>query len=622
MKDCATLLFLTAAFSGGQADAQTYAIHAPGYTAANIAPTVGGGITVDTGGNLYAAYGAYVYKITPAGRVSTVAGGGLSLGDGGPATSASLGAAGVAVDSAGNLYISDNGNNRIRKISTNGTISTIAGPGGTSLGDGGPATSASLSAPAGIAIDSSGNIFFADEGNNRIRKISPAGIITTVAGGGPASKTGGSIGDGGPATSATLSRPTAVAVDSSGNLYIADSYNYRIRKVSTSGVITTLAGNDRSGSYGDGGPAALAELDDFVQGVAVDGSGNSFFTETFTGRLRAISPAGRIDSIAGGGTVHSTTYTGPASNLELDLPSGIAVSPGGVVYVADGATGIWQLTPSSIPALPPPVIFSSNSASGFLASADELLIPGGTVLQTITPGGWMEIYGSYLGYDTRSWGASDFSGTNAPTSLDGTSVTIGGQPAFVSYISPSQVNVQVSSTTPTGLYPLVVTTANGSAGSVPTTIPVTPTSTILLVRPVQPELLSPPLFNIDGTPYAVALFPDGVTYVLPTGAIPGVPSRPAKSGETITLYGIGFGATTPDTPAGQIVPSANTLALPLKVTIAGAPATVPYAGLAPGIVGLYQFNVVIPVYYSSPTTVPVSLFLGGSSSTTLYLSVE
>lgn len=581
-----------------------------------------GAITIDSAGNLYftdfgsgPSGSSIIRKLTPAGTLTTVAGGGQNppfLGDGGPATGASLNSpGGVAVDAAENIYISDTIDNRIRKVSADGTISTIAGPGSTNgqLGDGGPATSATLDHPAGLAVDAAGDIFVADFYNCRVRKIMPDGIITTVAGSGcPPSFaiTSPPLGDGGPATSAFIGNPPSVAVDSSGNLYIAD-LSGRVRKVSTAGIITTVAGNGSSASYGDGGQAVLAGItpnglaeSNIGSGVGVDADGDIYIADTRGSEVRMIAPDGTINAVAGGGTGPASYYfnsgPGPATNVSME-PIGVAVGSGGTIYVTGfslGQTYVWALTPSATPVYPEPSVVESNSASGFSN--------GGVLAKSVGLGGWMEIYGSYLAPDSRSWATADFNGINAPTSLDGTSVTIGGQPAFVSYISPAQINVNVPSTIGTGSQPLVITTANGKS-----------TTQAVTVNAEQPALLSPPAFNIGGVQYVVALFPDNVTYVLPTGAIPGVPSRPAKAGDTIMLYGIGFGATTPNTPAGQITQATNSLVLSVKASFsacefcAALQATVNYAGLAPGVVGLYQFNVVVPA------------LTGGAASWTLAL---
>jgi hypothetical protein len=206
-------------------------------------------------------------------------------GDGSPAANAELfWPAGVAVDASGNLFIADGGNNRIREVGTNGIITTVAGNGTRGYsGHGGPATNAELGLPQGVAVDASGNLFIADTYNMRIRKVGTDGIITTVAGNG----TLGYSGDGGAATNAELEYPWGVAVDASGILFIADSSNNRIREVGTDGIITTVAGNGTNGYFGDGGAATNAELSD-PYGVAVDASGNLFIADTDNERIREV----------------------------------------------------------------------------------------------------------------------------------------------------------------------------------------------------------------------------------------------------------------------------------------------------------------------------------------------
>ena len=222
-------------------------------------------VAVDHAGNIYFAdlTNFRVRKVDPSGTITTVAGCGqvttpcalVGLGDGGPATAPFMGPFDVAVDSAGTLYIADDGHQSIRKVDSSGIITTVAGNGKAGFsGDGGPATGAALNGPGGIAFDSAGNLYIADLSNNRIRKVDTAGIITTVAGNG----VNGFSGDGGPATSAALANPHAVAVDSAGNLYIADTNNFRVRKVNSAGIITTFAGTGTVGFSGDGGPATSA----------------------------------------------------------------------------------------------------------------------------------------------------------------------------------------------------------------------------------------------------------------------------------------------------------------------------------------------------------------------------
>jgi uncharacterized protein (TIGR03437 family) len=268
-------------------------------------------------------------------------------------------------------------------------------------------------------------------------------------------------------------------------------------------------------------------------------------------------------------------------------------------------SGVFKQTPRPTLVLnlaPTPTITSVISAGGF----------GG--FSAVAPGTWMEIYGSNLAPDTRSWAGSDFNGNNAPTALDGVGVTIGGQKAFVDYISssPGQINAQVPSNVPTGgTQELTVT--NGTVTSAPFNVTVNST---------EPGLLAPSAFQIGGKQYVVALLPDGGTYILPTGAIAGVASRPAHPGETITLYGIGFGGVTPSTPAGQIETQTNQLSAPLQILFGQTAAQINYDGLAPGFVGLYQFNVVVPAVPDSDL-VPLTFNLGGAAgSQTLYTAVH
>jgi len=253
-----------------------------------------------------------------------------------------------------------------------------------------------------------------------------------------------------------------------------------------------------------------------------------------------------------------------------------------------------------------PMITNVISASAF----------GG--FSTVAPGSWVELYGSNLAPDSRSWTGADFSGNNAPTSLDGVQVTIGGQKAAVAYIASTQVNAQLPSNILMGTQQITVANGNATSPAVNVT-----------VSAMQPGLLAPASFNVGGKQFVVALLPDNVTYILPTGAIAGVNSRPAHSGETVVLYGVGFGSVMPATPAGEIATEATQLASDFQVMFGGAPAQITYAGLAPGFVGLYQINVVVPpLNLVSPVggganVVTVTFTLAGVPGTqTLYTAVQ
>ena len=305
-------------------------------------------VIVDSTGNVFIAEpnNHRVRKVTPAGVITTIAGIGTAgfSGDGGPATAAQLNLPyGLAFDSAENLFIADMNNNRIRRLAPDGTIRTIAGSGARGFaGDGGPATSAQLNSPYRVSVDDDGNLFIADMNNNRVRRVTAAGTISTVGGNG----TGGYGGDGGPATGAQLNTPYGVGVDAAGNVYVADYSNNRLRKVSPTGTITTLAGTGIAGFSGDGGPSTNAQIR-LPADVAVDGAGNVFFTDSTNYRVRRISAAGVISTVAGRGTPGFSGDGGAAANAQFNPPAGLAIDANGNLFIADQFNHrIRKITPS------------------------------------------------------------------------------------------------------------------------------------------------------------------------------------------------------------------------------------------------------------------------------------
>ncbi len=266
--------------------------------------------------------------------ITTIAGTGVAgfFGDGGPATLAKLSAPrGIAIDAAGNIYFSDYSNQRIRKINTSGIITTIAGTGfATYGGDGGPATAAALNFPWGIAVDGSGNVFIADQFNCRVRKINAAGIMSTVTGDGICFISG----DGGLASLARVQYPLGVACDGIGDVFIADYGNNRVRKIDPAGIISTIAGSPTYGFSGDGGPSTAAKLY-FPEAIAADAIGNIYICDVNNGRIRMINSSGIINTIVGIGTDGFSGDGGLPTLAQINRSTGIAIDALGRIYISD-----------------------------------------------------------------------------------------------------------------------------------------------------------------------------------------------------------------------------------------------------------------------------------------------
>jgi hypothetical protein len=302
-----------------------------------------------------------VRKVSPSGIISTVAGTGKVgfSGDGGPATEARLNPWTLALDGAGNLFIGDSGNLRVRKVSTDGLITTFAGSGKAGFsGDGGPATEASFSEVNVGAVDAAGNLFIADGNNHRIRKVSPAGIITTVAGSGPTGRAKGvSAGDGGLATEARLNGPFSLALDRAGNLFFSEigdffgaNKGYRVRKVDANGIISTVAGSDARGFAGDGGPATQACLNT-PTGVAVDSAGNLFIADWDNYRVRKVDASGIISTVVGNGTQRYAGDGALATATGLEGTAGLAVDAAGNLLITPNNERVLKVFGAAAPGL-------------------------------------------------------------------------------------------------------------------------------------------------------------------------------------------------------------------------------------------------------------------------------
>jgi uncharacterized protein (TIGR03437 family) len=542
-------------------------------------------VFVDSAGNIYAADSLQnvVYKIDRLGATTIIAGtkgsGGYS-GDGALATTSKLkGPTSAVAAPDGTLYIADSANNRIRKIGTDGIITTYAGTGLFQIfsGDGGPATSANLNGPHTLALDAQGNLFFTDSGNYRIRKISPSGVINTVGGTGRPTLSA----DGGPALVTDMS-PGWIKVTADGTIYYTDDGTTsragypRVRKIAPNGTVTTIAGTGVKGFTGDGGPATSAQLD-FAYGVAVDPVGALYISDGTGARVRKVDVNGIIKTFAGTGVNGSSGDGEPALSATFQEPEGLALDSDGNLYIADAFDKKIRKVSSG----PAPAISSTNTVvPSFLGKADF----GSNM--------YAEIYGTNLSTTTRTWAGSDFNGANAPTSLDGVSVAVNNRPAFVYYVSPGQVNINTPEDAATGPVLIQVHNAFGFSN----------TGTANRAR-LSPTLQSVPAFSAGGKAYVVAQTPDFTSFIGRPGMIPGVNFVAAKPGDTVLIYALGCGPTNPPTQAGVVAVQNSALALPYQLNIGGAPAAVNFAGMVAGSIGLYQFNVVIPNVASGDQTI-------------------
>jgi uncharacterized protein (TIGR03437 family) len=540
-------------------------------------------VFVDSAGNIYVADPGNnaVYKVDRQGVTTTIAGvGGLKSGgfsgDGGPATSAKLVTPiSVVVAPDGTVYISDTGNNRIRKIAPNGNISTYAGTGDRgSTGDGGPATSATLFNPRMLALDTQGNLYFVDY--YRIRKISASGVITTVGGTGRTT-----LSPDGKLATATDMVPGWIKVAADGTIYYTDDGidgidgSQRVRKIAPNGIVSTVAGTGVGGFTGDGGPAISAQFG-LVTGVAVDPAGNVYISDAGNHRIRKVSLDGIIKTYAGNGTGGLQIGDGgPAVNATVQ-PWGLALDSGNNLYVADSGIRIRKISPPPVPT----ISFTNAVVPSFIGKADF----GSNM--------YVELYGSNLSATSRPWAGSDFNGSNAPTSLDGVSVAVNGKPAFVYYISPGQININTPEDTATG--PVLIQVHNSLGFS--------NTGSANRAR-LSPTLQSVPQFVVGGKSYVVAQTPDFKNFIGTQGMVAGVPFVAAKPGDTVLIYALGCGPTNPATQAGVVAAQNSPLALPYQLNIGGAPAAVNFAGMVAGSIGLYQFNVVIPTVASGDQTI-------------------
>jgi len=533
-------------------------------------------IAFDSNGNMYIAdTDNHRVRMVSSGTITTIAGNGTAgfMGDGKAATSAELDApTGVFVDKSGNIYIADSLNNVVREV-TSGNINTIAGSnsaGAGYTGDLGTATDAQLSNPVAVVVDSSGNIYIADSSNNVIREV-VAGYIYTIVG-----------------SSATpfiqLIHPDGLALDSAGNLYIADTGNRRILKYSggfvtpgtttggvtsagvvTEGVVTEIAGSGNVGFTGDYGLATNASLDDST-GLLLDSAGNIYIADTFNSRIRRITTDGIISTIAGNGYPGYFGDGGSAVSASLNFPHAVAIDSSGKIYIADTSNStIRVLTPQA------PTV-----TAGSVVNAATFAAP-------VSPGSLASVFGSMF---TGGKGGANLP---LPSTLAGTSITVNSVPAPLLYVSPGQINFQIPWETQPGNATVVV--SNGLTSNTVT---------------VQVLGASPGLF-VQSSGRAIVQNSD---YSLNTAGNPG------KEGLPIIAYLTGSGPVSPAVADGAAAPTTAPFAVltsSYSASIGGTNAQVVFAGLAPGFVGLVQMNIIVPTGLSKGDY-PLVVSIGGQKS--------
>jgi uncharacterized protein (TIGR03437 family) len=537
---------------------------------------------VDSKGNVYVADSVnHRVRMISNGTISTVAGTGTAgySGDAGLATSAELDyPSGVAVDKAGNLYISDMKNQVIRKVNTSGIISTYAGNYSLGFGygqDNIPAINAQLYNPAGLTVDAAGNLYIADSnaGANAsttqglIRMVNAStGIITTAVGLGT--------------SAGLLICPEGVALDASGDIYVSDIELHNVSKYANGVLTLTFAGDGYPGFGGDGGPGADAVLSDPV-GVATDSAGNVYIADSVNNRIRKVTPGGIITTIAGTTVYGYSGDGGPALEAQMFSPRGVAVDANGNVYIADtGNDAIRQLTPLS-PAI---------TAGGVTNAA--------SFQPQVSPGALASVFGTGFG------SANYTSAAPYPTSLGaaslggmGVSVTVNGQAAPVFFASPGQINFQVPWETAIGPANVTVSVAGGLSNTV--SVPVVAAGPGLFVSGSSAIVQNYPSYSLNG------------------------PGNPAAAGSYIIAYLTGSGPVSP-APADGVAAPLNSVVRatsPVTATIGGIGATVSFAGLAPGFVGLVQVNLMVPPGLAAGTH-PLVVTIDGQASNAGNVSVR
>jgi len=606
-------------------------------------------VAVDHLGNFYVSdTEPRVLKITPANVTTVVAGNGIDgyTGDTAQGSMAAISQpTGVAVDLAGNVYLTDNTHSRIRMVTLAGIINTIAGNGKPVFsGDNGPAKNAGMD-PYDVAVDSLGNLYVADKINNRIRMISPNGNITTVAGTGMP----GYSGDGGLATAAQLNAPEGVAVDTNGNLYIADFGNSVVRRITASGLITTIAGN--GGLYpssGDGGPAIAAQID--PTRVAVDAQGSVYVTDTLNDRIRKLVPAPVAPaalSIVSGNGQQGGAGTVLKSPLVVQVTDRKGAGVAGVIVA-------FSATPSSAATLSPAitrndgtastsVTLGANAAGAVTITAAVNGIPSVSFSLNVTSPnapaistGGVEsaglstpavtalavnsiasIFGSQFAPAGTALqiGPSDLVDGKVPTVFGGVCVLFGTQRAPIFAVYSNQINLQVPQVGPGSVNVQVITQCDTQQAQNSATVTVQ-------VQPAAPEFF---YFTHTSNGHNAIAALNALTgaYIGAPGLISGGNFTPANPGDYLTLYATGFGDTNPSFAPGELPNTQAQITSPFTISFGGVtldPSDILYVGVTQNA-GVYQVNIQVPANIPPGDQALIITIGGAASSSGGYITV-
>lgn len=553
-------------------------------------------LSVDRAGNIYIAdtNANRVRRIAPDGVITTVVGsgqrpsidtsrcsplgGGTEAGDGGPAATAKLyGPSHAIVLPNGAILFSDQKNNRVRQVSSNGTITTVIGSNLHSFfAPNIPATLSPLDWPSSIATDSEGRVYFAELHSNRIARMNADGRLQTIAGTGLP----GNGADGPDATRSALSIPSHLIFDRAGNLLVTEQGSHRVRRIAPNGAISTVAGTGAPGFSGDGGPATSAQLSQ-PNATAVDAAGNIYIADMGNHRVRRVAPNGTISTIAGNGQIGRGAEGIPATQSPLNYPSSVAVDNNGDVLIADWQNFLIRKVSFAIrPAISP---------GGIVNAASFLPAP-----VPLAPGVLISIFG--INFATGLTQASELP---LPTEMDGTSVSINGVRIPIVFVSPNQINAQLPYDLREGEAKIRVATAQGAS----------------FEETVNIGAAAPGIFMIAGGRRAVAINQDGTL---------NTESNAETRGRVMTVYLTGIGPLDGDLAAGRPAPLTTLYraALDSTATIGGREVPLLFLGLTPGFVGLAQANVQVPADAATGTALELVISVNRQRSNPALVAVK